>query len=76
MRKARIHRDGENFWFAEVETDRWIGIDREPESGDEDTILDLANGITDGVQGRTKPMRVATRYFYMYDEPYLITEIE
>ncbi len=75
MRKARITRHDETFWFAEVEADRWIEIDREPESGDEATILDLSNGITDGVQGQTRPMLVATRWFYMYDEPYLISEI-
>ena len=76
MRKARIHRDGESFWFAEVEADRWIEIDREPEPGDEETIMDLSYGIKDGVQGKTRPMLIATRWFYMYDEPYLITEIE
>ena len=75
MRKARVHRDGENFWYAEVEADRWIEIDREPEPGDEQTILDLSNGITDGVQGKTRPMLIATRYFSFYDEPYLISEI-
>ena len=75
MRKARVQKDGENFWFAEVDEDRWIEINREPELGDEQTILDLSNGITDGVRGRTKPMLIATRYFYMYDEPYLISEI-
>ena len=76
MRKARITRDGEDFWFAEVDTDRWIEIDREPEPEDEDTIIGFSKGITDGVQGKTRPMLIATRYFYMYDEPYLITEIE
>ena len=75
MRKARVHRDGENFWFAEVDKDRWIEIDREPEPGDEQTILDLSNGITNGVQSKFKPMLVATRWFYMADEPYLISEI-
>lgn len=68
MRKACINKDDETFWFAEVRPDIWIELDREPEAGEESVIHDLVNGIVDGVQGRTRPMTFATRWFGFGDE--------
>jgi hypothetical protein len=70
MRKARlVNEDGETFWFAEPEpnSNLWLGLDREPHPGDEDTVRSIAAG-TNKEGKRTQPMLVATRYFSFYPE--------
>lgn len=71
MRKARVVMKGEVFWFAEVEPDCWLGIDCEPEPGDEAKIVALLDG-----DGKSRPMTSTTRYFGIMGHEYEISEIE
>ena len=71
MRKAKAEADGEAYWFAEVKPDRWLAVDREPMTGEEDQIHEIYKG--DVFQGtRTKPITFATRWFYIGMDTYKI----
>jgi len=82
-RKALLIRDWgdgpERFWFAEVEPDLWLEINREPETVEDlETAKLIANGIDPetGEQRRTRPILAATRWLRMTADDLTIMGVE
>lgn len=70
MKVATVTMDGEEFYFASLDGEHYIGTSREPQAGEDGLIAGLIEG-----DGRFRPMLMHERYLRHTAEAVVIREV-